>query len=91
MNDNIMKRRLTWKAPNGDWGIRGVDLASLPPAAYGALCKLLRMEELAERLSDPATPDWEAKDLLSELLGKVADPPPTLDQAWLLARFTQTR
>ena len=91
MNDNLMKRRLTWKAPNGDWGIRGVDLAALPPAAYGALCKLLRMEELTERLADPATPDWERQDLLSELLGQAADPAPGPVRAWLLTRFTRTR
>lgn len=44
-----MSGNLTWKKENGEWGIDGVDLTALPPAAYGALCKLKDIEH-------PATP-----------------------------------
>lgn len=36
--------RLTWKNPNGDWGIKGVELGRLDGVVYGALCKLLDYE-----------------------------------------------
>ena len=39
-----MSKNLTWLKPSGEWGIEGVDLAALPPAAYGALAKLMRLE-----------------------------------------------
>lgn len=39
-----MSGKLTWKKENGEWGLEGVDLASLPPAVYGALCKLKDIE-----------------------------------------------
>lgn len=39
-----MSKALTWKKENGEWGIDGVDMALLPPAAYGALCKLMYLE-----------------------------------------------
>ena len=35
---------LTWKKPDGSWGIEGVDLAVLPPKVYVALCKLMELE-----------------------------------------------
>ena len=44
--------RITWKRPDGSWGINGVDLAKLPPNAYGALWKLMRLEDLMDA---PAT------------------------------------
>ena len=39
-----MSKNLTWKNEKGEWGIEGVDLAALPPAVYGALCKLKDIE-----------------------------------------------
>lgn len=54
--------RLTWKKPNGEWGVRGVDLSALPPALYGAMCRLRDFEERAE---DPDALDL----LLDELAG----------------------
>lgn len=35
---------LTYQKPNGEWGIEGVDLTTLPPKVYGALCKLHDLE-----------------------------------------------
>lgn len=55
--------RLTWKKPNGDWGIKGVDFSEVRPA-YGALCKLLAYENTGlspdevERLKDDLD-DWK--------------------------------
>ena len=49
--------RITWKRPNGSWGINGVDLARLPPNAYGALWKLMRLEDLMDA---PATKTRQA-------------------------------
>lgn len=39
-----MSGNLTWKKDNGEWGIEGVDLTALPPAAYGAIAKLKDIE-----------------------------------------------
>ena len=39
-----MSAALTWLKPNGEWGMKGVDLAALPPEVCGALCKLMRLE-----------------------------------------------
>ena len=39
-----MSEPLTWLKPSGEWGIEGVDLATLPPKVYGALAKLMRLE-----------------------------------------------
>ena len=39
-----MSGNLTWKKENGEWGLDGVDLATLPPVVYGALCKLKDIE-----------------------------------------------
>lgn len=49
--------RITWKRPNGSWGINGVDLAKLPPNAYGALWKLMQLEDLMDA---PATKTRQA-------------------------------
>lgn len=35
---------LTYLKPNGEWGIEGVDLSTLPPKVYGALCRLRDIE-----------------------------------------------
>ena len=35
---------LTYQKPNGEWGIEGVDLSTLPPAVYSALRKLCDLE-----------------------------------------------
>lgn len=39
-----MAKPLTYYKPNGEWGIEGVDLHSLPAPVYGALSKLMRLE-----------------------------------------------
>ena len=43
-----MSKRIIQTTPSGEWGIPGVDLATLPPRVYGALCKLKDMEALLE-------------------------------------------
>ena len=60
--------RLTWTEPNGSWGIKGGELGTLPPNAYGALYKLKQMEDLIDRIHDPDVSDWEASDAVHELL-----------------------
>lgn len=66
-----IKHRCTWKDGRGCWGVRGVDLASLPPAAYGALCKLRDIECLADEIrqaKDSETAELPMRELL-DLLG----------------------
>ena len=41
-------RRLTYKTPDGAWGIEGVSLLSCPARLYGAAAKLCDMESLCE-------------------------------------------
>ena len=48
--------RLTYKTPDGSWGIRGIgwkELSGLPPLVYGAVHKLMETEELIDALNDP--------------------------------------
>lgn len=35
---------ITYRKPNGEWGIEGVDLSTLPPPVYRALHKLMALE-----------------------------------------------
>lgn len=35
---------MTWTAPDGSWGMDGVDLAALPPKVYAALRRLAEFE-----------------------------------------------
>ena len=41
-------RRLTYKTPDGAWGIEGVSLLTCPARLYGAAAKLCDMETLCE-------------------------------------------
>ena len=41
-------RRLTYKTPDGAWGIEGVSLLTCPARLYGAAAKLCDMEILRE-------------------------------------------
>ena len=50
-----MSKNLTWLKPSGEWGIEGVDLAALPPAVYGALAKLMRLEHPFRGHNPPLT------------------------------------
>lgn len=50
-----MSKNLTWLKPSGEWGIEGVDLTALPPAAYGALAKLMRLEHPFRGPNPPLT------------------------------------
>ena len=53
--------RLTWTKPNGEWGLGDVDLSKLPPAVYGALCKLKHYEDELDKLraDKPRVKLWE--------------------------------
>ena len=57
-----MDERLTWSR-GGCWGIEGVDLASLPPRAYRALCMLKVLEDAMERGDDVSESDTEGGGL----------------------------
>lgn len=37
--------RLTWKNPDGTWGLKNGDIKNIPRELYGALCKLKDYEE----------------------------------------------
>ena len=44
--------RLTWRHPDGSWGLNGLDwkeLVALPPRVYGAVAKLKDLEELIDQ------------------------------------------
>lgn len=62
--------RCTYRRENGEWGIRGVDLAQLPPGAYGALHKLKDLEDLLEGISTPGIRPETRSLLVEELLEK---------------------
>ena len=59
--------RMTWYRPDGSWGVDGVDLSALPPRIYGALCKLMRMENLIDEINRGS--DISAELSTEELLG----------------------
>lgn len=62
-------RRLTYKTPDGAWGIKGVSLLSCPARLYGAAAKLCDMETLCEEAI--AAGDGERMlDTLQELVDK---------------------
>ena len=63
-----MSKRITQTTLSGEWGIPGVDLASLPPRVYGALCKLKDMEELLEIINSPTARAWERGDAIEPLI-----------------------
>lgn len=44
-------RRLTYKTPDGAWGIKGVSLLTCPARLYGAAAKLCDMESLCEEFA----------------------------------------
>lgn len=51
-----MMGNLTYCKPNGEWGIEGVDLSTLPPKVYGALCKLRDLEHKTNLPVDTVRP-----------------------------------
>lgn len=59
-------RRMTWKKPNGEWGVRGVDLSTLPPVLYGMAHKLLDFEERCESPDALDTLMYRMDDLQAE-------------------------
>ena len=62
-------RRLTYKTPDGAWGIKGVSLLTCPARLYGAAAKLCDMESLCEDVC--RTKDAELTlDALQELVDK---------------------
>ena len=62
-------RRLTYKTPDGAWGIEGVSLITCPARLYVAAKKLCDMEALCEGVA--AAGDGEQMlDALQELVNK---------------------
>lgn len=62
-------RRLTYKTPDGAWGIEGVSLITCPARLYGAAAKLCDMESLCEEAA--AARDGELLlDALQEIVDK---------------------
>lgn len=62
-------RRLTYKTPDGAWGIKGVSLLSCPARLYGAAAKLCDMETLCEEAT-AAGDGGRMLDTLQELVDK---------------------
>jgi hypothetical protein len=51
----------TWSDGRGNWGVKGVDLSTLPPGAYGALYKLHEIEKAALEINTTRDPDLRAE------------------------------
>ena len=62
-------RRLTYKTPDGAWGINGVSLLTCPARLYGAAAKLCDMESLCEEAAVAGDADLTL-DALQELVDK---------------------
>lgn len=62
-------RRLTYKTPDGAWGIEGVSLLACPARLYGAAKKLCDMETLCEEAA-AAGDGALLLDALQELVDK---------------------
>ena len=89
--------RLTYKTPDGSWGIRGLDwreLSGLPPLVYGAMHKLMETEELIDTLNDPGS-ERDGSDLLAmeQLLtmGSRREDRGEEGHSWIMARFCRQR
>ena len=85
--------RLTYKTPDGSWGICGLDwkeLSGLPPLVYGAMHKLMEAEELIDTLNDPGS-GKNGSDLLAmeELLtmGSPRERTGEEESSWIMQRF----
>lgn len=68
----VRMNRLTYKNPNGKWGLKnGYDIQKVPHELYGALCKLKDYEETGlnpdgvERINDFF--DTQTAEILAEL------------------------
>ena len=62
-------RRLTYKTPDGAWGIKGVSLLTCPARLYGAAAKLCDMESLCEDVYSAKDAELTL-DALQELVDK---------------------
>lgn len=62
-------RRLTYKTPDGAWGIEGVSLLACPARLYGAAKKLCDMESLCEDVYRAKNAELTL-DALQELVDK---------------------
>ena len=89
--------RLTYKTPDGSWGVRGLDwreLSGLPPLVYGAMHKLMETEELIDTLNDPGS-ERDGSDLLAmeQLLtmGSRREDRGEEEHSWIMARFCRQR
>lgn len=39
---------LTYKLPNGDWNVRGLDIKQISPEYYGYMCRIREYERLGK-------------------------------------------
>ena len=62
-------QRLTYKTPDGAWGIKGVSLLTCPARLYGTAAKLCDMETLCEEVA-AAGDGARMLDALQELVDK---------------------
>lgn len=80
--------RVTYREPDGSWGIPGLDwkeLVALPSPVYGALCKLKHLEDLIDlaNTEDLRTDtDVMALETLLTMGGKARR-----DLSWILQRL----
>lgn len=59
--------RLTYRTPDGNWGVRGIDVKQMPAAVYGALCKLKDYEDTGLEPSQLYQMDEAYRDMCKEL------------------------
>ena len=59
--------RLTYQTPDGNWGVRGIDIKQMPAAVYGALCKLKDYEDTGLEPSQLYRMDKAYQDMCKEL------------------------
>ena len=88
--------RLTYKHADGSWGLKGLswqELVALPPRVYGALAKLMQMEDLVDDIDNPANEENGICELALETLMTMGSDGIQTNmkgaRAWIRKRFEQ--
>ena len=82
--------RLTWRHPDGSWGLNGLDwkeLVALPPRVYGAVAKLKDLESLIDRANTEDLRGGSDLRALEELLGMGSEERRNL--SWILSALNE--